>query len=293
MARRIRSGLPLPKNVDPATHRFYVGVAEALRSLEERFVTDGEFRRSRTGTGTTTTPSDAIDSLAVTACSIPPVPQGFVATAGIGIVLLDWDNPFRYCSNHGLTRVYRGSTSVFGDAMQIGTSSSTVYVDENVLDDTDYWYWIRWVSGEAVPVVGPPTEAIMVHTATDPGEAIRELSRLIANDPLLADLNSPIDPLIVVERYSRERARVDLLISGLLSERIEDGLESQIAALRSTVASLPQVVTGFSRGPAPNEFVGGTRAAAETARDTQGSSDAAWLASYDGNDSQYIVLRYL
>ena len=101
-----------------------------------------EFRRQ--GLSPVTAPTtDGVDSLAVDACTIPPVPGGFVATPGIGVAILDWDNPFRFCSNHGNTRVFRGTSDVFGDASQIGTSISTIYVDDTVGNDADYWYWLR------------------------------------------------------------------------------------------------------------------------------------------------------
>ena len=289
MARRITSGLPRPLDADPQKQRWYEAVAQAVRSLESRFLSmEGladEFRRQGISTGGTTTTTNIInqgvDSLAVDACTIPPVPGGFVATGGLGIVILDWDNPFRYCSNHGETRVIRGTTDVFGDAIQIGTSVSTVYVDDTVTDDADFYYWIRWVTNDTVPSVGQPTDSAMVHTSVDPEEAIAALTEALENDPLATELSTPTDPLLVADRLARQRARIQLLLNNVIA----GGQESRISVLDAG---------GFVAGETPNTFDGTTLTDAEAALDdyTDDAANAAWLAGYDDDATKYVVLEF-
>ena len=49
---------------------------------------------------------------------------------------------------------------------------------------------------------------------------------------------------------------------------------------------------GFTLGPPTNIFTGADKSAAETARDTYASANAAWLAVYDANSSFFIRLDY-
>ena len=122
----------------------------------------------------------------------------------------------------------------------------------------------------------------MVHTAVDPEAAIAALTDAIENDPLVGELTDPDDVLVAFDRVQRVRTRALLL----LNNAIAGGQESRIEVLESTGA--------YSLGETPNEFSGDTLAVAETALDdyTDDAANAVWLAGYDADGRQYVVLEY-
>ena len=299
MARRITSGLPTPLNADPSTRQFYESVAQAIRALEERFLPmenlAREIQRQGISTGTTPVTPTGVDALSVDACTTPPVPSGFVATAGIGVAILDWDNPFRICSNHGSTRVFRGTSDVFGDASQIGTSSSTIYVDDTVADDTDYWYWIRWVTNDSVPSVGQPTEGVEVHTAVDSEAAISALNDAIQNDPLVNELTDPVDVLVDFDRVQRVRTRAMLLINNAVNSRVTAAraeLAGRVSTTEAEITALEASIGGVTLGPEENVFEGATLAETEQALADYGRAHPAWLERYDSNPGFAVSLTW-
>ena len=97
---------------------------------------------------------------------VPPVPVDLTADAGIGVVLLFWDNGFAFYTNHGLTRVYRHTANEFNNAIYLGMGPGISYIDRQVADDTTYYYWIRWES--MAGILGPPSESVEVRTAIRP-----------------------------------------------------------------------------------------------------------------------------
>ena len=240
------------------------------------------------------------DIFTVAPCSVPPVPSGFVATAGIGIVILDWDNPHRICGNHGLTKIYRGTSDVFGDADEIGSNTGIIHVDDSVADDTDYWYWARWVSNSSPPVEGQLTVAAMVHTAVDPEQAIAEISAEILNDPLIDEITSADDALVNFERVQRVRMRTMLLINNAVNSRMDyAGHGDRRWDSDHTRASHHSATSNerctFTLGETPNTFDGDTLADAEQALDAY-TDDAAnspfGSQTYDGDATKYVVLEF-
>ena len=96
----------------------------------------------------------------VGACLIAPQPQGVEGFGGIGIVMITWENPLRACSNFANATIYRNTVDDFITATMIGQSQWLSYVDEQVLDDTTYYYWVAWTLTNSS--TGPPSESVEV-----------------------------------------------------------------------------------------------------------------------------------
>ena len=122
--------------------------------------------------------------------ALPPLPTGFEAWGGIGVVVLIWDNPYAIYANHARARLYRHTADELNNAVPIGESVSMSYTDRQVDDDTTYYYWVRFET--TAGVLGPPTESATATTGTDPEKAIRTLAEVLEEAPYLQDLYEPI-----------------------------------------------------------------------------------------------------
>jgi hypothetical protein len=74
----------------------------------------------------------------------PPPPTGFIATAALAVVILEWDVPSY--GNHAYTEIWRSATNVLGNAERIGTSQTSMYNDAVGATGVTNYYWIRFVS---------------------------------------------------------------------------------------------------------------------------------------------------
>jgi hypothetical protein len=74
----------------------------------------------------------------------PPQPTGFVATAGLAVIILEWDAPSY--GNHAYTEIWRSATNVIGNAERVGTSQTTMYNDAVGATGITNYYWIRFAS---------------------------------------------------------------------------------------------------------------------------------------------------
>lgn len=128
----------------------------------------------------------------------PPMPVGLWAIGGLGLIGLTWSNPFRIYANHARTRVYRATVDQFDMSIEIGQAAYLSYLDTDAADDTDYWYWIRWESAQAV--LGPPSDSVSARTAVDPERVYDNIEQWLGGSPLLAALRSDIaNPTFVTE----------------------------------------------------------------------------------------------
>lgn len=72
---------------------------------------------------------------------LPPIPTGLVATMDTSNIVLYWDA--WNSTSYRQTLVYRSLTNDLTDAVQIGSTSGTTYVDNLPPDGSVYFYWIR------------------------------------------------------------------------------------------------------------------------------------------------------
>ena len=280
MATRTRaSGLPIPRVEDATLQRWLEQASQTLRRLDGQVI-DVMGRPSGGGTGGSTiiVPGGPAN-LAVDACSVPPVPEGFEVFAGLGIVLLFWDNPFRYCSNHATTRVYRGTTDVFADATLLGSSTDIAYIDSAVEPGTTYYYWIRWVSTTSIEGI-PTSPAVEATPAVDPVDALNALDQALRNDALVQDLADFSDPFRALDRVASYRST----LAALLSSAFASNLLGRVGTAESAITDAATARTALTNAietvrmaaAAAQTTADGAVTSATTARDT---ADAARTAA--------------
>ena len=294
-SRRTRgSGLNAPRVTDAGLQRFIEGVAQSLRRLDEK-LGGLDSRVAGLGAGAGGTPGGVVEGGGfddeIPTLPTAPVPSGFTATGGFGMVLLWWDNPFVIYRNHSLTQVFRGTDDVFGNATQIGMSDSVSYLDLSVASDTTYFYWIRWVTTSNV--VGPPSDPAEARTALDPREAIQSISNEILADPLAELLLSPVRfNSAAFARLMDRVARYQALSATLFNNVLAANLDTRVVEIDRVVASLEASSGESVLGPEQNTFTANTRPLAEVARDDYATANPGWLAMYDENPSFHIQLEW-
>lgn len=81
----------------------------------------------------------------------PPAPTGLQATAGIAVIILEWDAASY--GNHAFTEIWRAQANVIGDAVRIGTAEASMYTDPLGVTGALRYYWVRHRS--TADVAGP------------------------------------------------------------------------------------------------------------------------------------------
>lgn len=120
----------------------------------------------------------------------PPQPTGFTATAGYSQALLFWDLPdYDYYSH---TEVWRHTSDVIGDALLIGVSNGTSYVDPIGGGLTRY-YWVRHVSTSGFYSEWYSSSGASVTTPSDVDHLLTDLAGAITKTELVASLTSEIE----------------------------------------------------------------------------------------------------
>ena len=301
-----RSGLPRPLVADSVMQQWLDIVSEVVArnpdntngnlvgALRQGGLLDRE--GNLIGLGETTLPAG------VPSLGISPVPSGFTARAGIGVVVLFWDNPFAIYSNHAVARVFRYTADEFNNAVQVGMSTGISYVDTTPSSSVGetLWYWVRWETTGSV--LGQPTAGLEVNTSPDPAVVIPQISQSVIADPLTMALLAPVagDRSIeasqriaqrVADRISAVQRLIDESLSNVLVTRIT-GAEGTLAGHTIDINALEARIAGVNLGPVQNEFTGDDRTAAETARDEYAAANAAWLAEYDADSDLNIRLVY-
>ena len=190
--------VPTPRVENPSLQRFLNAIASRVNArgmdslitnqdlVDLRLAAPSTDPRGPGGPVVRTVPLDpTLPTLA-----LPPLPTGFEAWGGIGVVVLVWDNPYAIYANHARARLYRHTADELNNAVPIGESVSMSYTDRQVDDDTTYYYWVRFET--TAGVLGPPTESATATTGTDPEKAIRTLAEVLEEAPYLQNLYEPI-----------------------------------------------------------------------------------------------------
>lgn len=122
----------------------------------------------------------------------PPAPTGLEAFGSLTNVFLRWDGaPYR---NHAYTEIWRATVDNLGQAVLVSTTISNVYSDP-VAPDTEYFYWIRFVS--AANITGPynGTAGTCARTAFDVAANLPALQDSIRSSSLFIDLGARIQSI--------------------------------------------------------------------------------------------------
>ena len=156
------------------SHDHIIGDAAAWYQFRVRVIDElevaGEWQTSNVVSVAALNVADLPGGLSVPDLPVPPAPQALDVLCGFTFCGLDWINPFRLYQDHARTVIFRGTTDVFADAVQIGTANYLTYFDTTVEAETTYYYWAAHenTSDDRGPVAGP----VSASTAIDV-EALR------------------------------------------------------------------------------------------------------------------------
>jgi len=177
----------------------------------------------------------------------PPAPTGFKVYPVFTVINMSWDGaPY---PNHGYTEIWRAQIDDLSQALMVGTAVPNVYSDSSVDYDTEYWYWIRFVSKANVTGPWNSTSGTYGRTGRDIGKAIEALSTEIVNSALWTELSQRIGK-IETDEYIKNRA-----INSKLEHLEERDLlaTSRIFELSSVSSSqATQIRVLQSQGPSAN-----------------------------------------
>ena len=119
----------------------------------------------------------------------PPSPGNLVATSGIGVVFLGWDQPTY--PNHSFAEVWRSEIDDIGSATLVGQSNSQNFLDRPTSVQVRYFYWVRFVS--QANVKGPYTgESASAVADIDPALIISKIEGQILESSLSRSLATRI-----------------------------------------------------------------------------------------------------
>lgn len=122
----------------------------------------------------------------------PGAPTGLTATAGLAVVILEWDTPSS--SNYAFTEIWRSDTNVIGNAERVGTTPAAIYTDSLGATGVTRYYWVRHRS--EADVAGPysGTNGVAATTGkignTDLGPLIVEAANLANNSVIPSKVDS-------------------------------------------------------------------------------------------------------
>ena len=223
--RKVPTGLPVPRVKDAGLQRFLEAVIQRLGALDanvtEMIEASGGGAGGGTTTITTTTPSTNVFDAPF--LDTPPKPSNVEAIAGIGIVMVSWDNPFRIYSNHGNAKVYRHTADQFDQATEIGQATWLLYPDTSAADETTFYYWVRWVS--STDVEGPISDGVSATTASDPEDVYENLLAEINADPLTEALRADVTDAQTVNAEIRRVAALLGLVLSDVSRAVQDDVD--------------------------------------------------------------------
>lgn len=163
---KVPSLTQLPANTDPALARWLSALREIVlvregnkgdpldASVTFRDLVDAGIATSSTYTPSVKTTSE-VSAASVTDLTPPPEPTNVVVTPSVQSMFISWELPLER-GNLSHVVVWRSDTvNEFASATKLGTTSSTLYVDYDVVPTSKtYYYWVQSVS--AAEITGTP-----------------------------------------------------------------------------------------------------------------------------------------
>lgn len=130
---------------------------------------------------------------------IPPPPtyvtvlSNLTANGGFGMIFLDWDGTNQLAYAH--TEIWRSADDNLSNAILLGTSIASLFVDHNVDSGEGFFYWVRAISttGNAGPFNA--TEGVYGEAVLSPDYIIDLIEGMIDEDSLAAELLTPIQAI--------------------------------------------------------------------------------------------------
>ena len=204
--------------------------------------------------------------------TVPPAPTGFTAVGLFAAIKLDWVGPL--IRNYAYTEIWRADSNALGNAIRIGTSNGTSYVDYLGSGVTRF-YWARFVS--QANVTGPynSTNGTSATTAQDPEYLLEVLTGAITESQLYQTLGARID--LIDGPSSLPNSVANRLLSEATTRQAAITTES--TARQTADTSLAQQITTLTASVAGNaaaiQTEATTRATADTAEAAQRTALAA------------------
>lgn len=197
--------LPRIRVDDPGLQRYLDSIANTMElregergNKEDAFITwrdlekAGAIRRRTTGGGSVPYEPDFPEQEGLPNYSVPPPLTGVEVGAAVQNVILTWEYPGNWMGNFGAVNVYRGELDDFGQAIKIGESGGTTYLDP-VGPGQAYYYWLTITNEQGIEGPTHQTAGVLAETGVDVGHLLGQLEDEITESQLYADLNSRID----------------------------------------------------------------------------------------------------
>lgn len=175
MAEIKLKAIPSPSNLPPEIQAFAGPVKEAIDVLLGRVGNGADAAITRRSAGKIVGGTTIINAGTPSSggyipdLTPPPAPTGLVATPGFSVINLEWnDSPYSAGHGHSHTVIYRSSDALRGNAVQIGMTPGTIYVDAVGSSAGPFFYWIRYVTRDGVMGAWNAVDGISASTSADP-----------------------------------------------------------------------------------------------------------------------------
>jgi len=186
------------------------GAFDKLRAWFDLMNKSGGFVTNQSVTSLVTS---AISSGGSTETHTPPQAVGVIATGGFAKIIIEWDSPvFSYLA---YTEIWRSLGTDVSAASLVGTTNANLFADlpPALSESVSYNYWIRHVSNDSVPQLGPFSTMASAATANDPEYLLDNLLgqlgyaqfssgnfpiRTVAVLPTLPDAGYPVNVMVLL-----------------------------------------------------------------------------------------------
>ena len=290
MAEIKLKAIPSPSNLPPEIQAFAGPVKEAIDVLLGRVGSGADAALTRRSAGKIVDGSTIINAGTPSSggyipdLTPPPAPTGLVATPGFSVINLEWnDSPYSAGHGHSHTVIYRSSDSLRGNAVQIGMTPGTIYVDAVGSSAGPFFYWIRYVTRDGVMGPWNSAEGVSGATAQDPEFLLDQLYGRIRESELTLALQNRI-------------SLVDGVGPGSVSARILAEAQARDAAIiaeanarQDADLSLATSVSGVSAGLSANSAAITQESQARATADGALASQISALASRTTSAEASIV----
>lgn len=225
------------QNIDPTLREFLASLAEAVDirlgrrgDNRDRAITLRELIDSGLAVELRTNPYKSSPGVPPTPGSTiqPTAPTGVIVTGGYSVIQCYWDYPSYV--NHAHTEIWRYDSDSIGDAVLVGVSPGTSFIDP-VGGGASYYYWFRHVS--AAGVTGPwySSAGELGETAPDVDLILDLLEGAISESQLVTSL---ADTISLITDPSSVTGSVAWHIAQEVSAR-NAAIAAEAAAVRSEV----------------------------------------------------------
>ncbi|KZZ72496.1 hypothetical protein A3765_28515 [Oleiphilus sp. HI0130] len=151
-------------------------------------VKTGLFRKGRgAGVSLADALSDIVETKYATELS------NLFASGGFKNVFLTWEGTNQ--RHYAYTEVFRADTDNLANALLLGTSAAPIYIDQTVVSDQDYFYWVRAVSTSGTHTQFNATAGTVGRAVIEPDYIAEVLTGRLTESELADELLTPIQSI--------------------------------------------------------------------------------------------------